>query len=106
MAKQKTQKATSNQPSKSAAIVEQVQKKPEAGNVEVAEALNAKYGWDITPGYVSTIKSQKGLSKGRSGTTKKAVTKKTVGQTANPVGRPKTARQSDVSLSQLLEAKR
>ncbi len=106
MAKRKTTKKSSDQPSKSAAIVEQVQQNPEAANAEVAEALNAQYGWDVTSGYVSTIKSQKGLTKGRKGKAKKGVAKKATGKTAKQAGRPKAATKSDVSLSQLKEAQR
>ena len=99
MAKKKTTRG--GQPSKSAAIVDQVQQNPEAGNTEIAAALNTQYGWDVSPAYVSTIKSQKGLTKRRSGSKKKAVAK-----TAKRVGRPKTATTSDLSLSQLQDAKR
>ncbi len=106
MAKRKTKKATSGQPSKSAAIVEQVKQNSAAANAEVAEAVNAQYGWEISPGYVSTIKSQKGLTKGRKGKAKKTVARKTAGKTVKRAGRPKAAANSDLSLAQLQDAKR
>lgn len=102
MAKKTTRKTRSGQPNKSAAIVEFVQQNPGMKNTEVAAALSKQMGEDITAGYVSTIKSQKGLSKKRKTTKKKAAATKTVKR----VGRPKTATAGDLSLSNLQEAKR
>lgn len=101
MAKKTTRRTRTGQPSKSAAIVEFVQQNPGMKNTEIAAALSAQTGWDVTPGYVSTIKSQKGLSKKRKTGKKKAVATKTVKR----AGRPKTATTSDLSLSQLQDAK-
>jgi len=96
MAKKTSKRA---KPSKSAAIVEQVQQNPEAGNAEVAAAVNKQFGLDVTPAYVSTIKSTKGLTKRRQVSKKKSVAK-----SVKRVGRPKHV-SSDMSLSQLQHAK-
>ena len=98
MAKKTSKRA---KPSKSAAIVEQVQQNPEAGNAEVAAAVNKQFGMDVTPAYVSTIKSTKGLTKGRKVSKKKSVS---VAKSVKRVGRPKQV-SSDMSLSQLRHAK-
>jgi hypothetical protein len=49
---------TSRSSNKSESIRQYMQENPDAGPTAVADALNAREGWKISPAYVSTIKNK------------------------------------------------
>ncbi len=56
-AAKKASKPTESSDNKAQAIRDYSNENPDDGPSAVAKALNAKYGWGISPQYVSTIKS-------------------------------------------------
>lgn len=65
MAKKNAKSAGHKAINKSEAIRKYMTEHPDAGPTAVAQALNAREGWRISPAYVSTIKNKVRETKGR-----------------------------------------